>query len=552
MESKPCPKSPSEFRVLMVYPNLAMMLLPPLSIGLFTRLLESQGYVTELFDTTQYVTEETTSQENRVKYLQYREFDAEGDLDFEIKTELLEDFRHKVLDFQPDLMLYSVVEDSFSQCVKLLETVSDLKIPHLLGGVFPTAAPEVCIEHPEINLIGLGEGEKTILHVAESVRTGRSLSGTPNCWHKDPDGNIFRNPQTTLVNINDLRANYHRFEMRRFYRPMGGRVFKTIPVETYRGCPYSCTYCNSPMQRGNAKNEGLGSFLRRKTMPVLRNELRELVATYNPEFFWFIDDSFLARPQKEIFEFCEMYKEFSIPFWFNTRPENCTPEVMQRIKAVGAYRISFGIECGNEEFRKKVLKRSVSNAKLLEHFKYIAESKIAFSINLIIGFPGETRELVMDTVELVRSVQGYDALTVSIFTPYHGTALRDVAVRNGWLDASEITKHTTSGSILKMPPPYLSPSEIDGLMRVIPLYCYFPKSDWPAIKRAEINDEEGNTILESFSKIYRSNFLKETQDADKIFVEGGTGCKTNPKDRFVVSPSRLTPIELEALVGHSI
>ncbi len=117
---------------------------------------------------------------------------------------------------------------------------------------------------------------------------------------------------------------------------------------------------------------------------------------------------------------------------------------MARLKEVGCYRISFGIEAGNEQFRQKILRRKITNEELIAKFAdVIAPSGIAFSLNVIIGMPGETRELVMDTIELIRSISGYDALTVSIFTPYHGTVLRDVAVLNGWLESSLITRHTT-------------------------------------------------------------------------------------------------------------
>ena len=129
-----------------------------------------------------------------------------------------------------------------------------------------------------------------------------------------------------------------------------------------------------------------------------------------------------------------MYEEFKIPFWFNTRPESCKPDVLKRLKEVGNYRISFGIECGNSDFRNKVLLRKPSNDDIIQSFKDIANSGVGFSINLIIGFPGETRELVMETIHLVRQVRGYDTVTVSIFTPYRGTVLKEVAVKNGWLE----------------------------------------------------------------------------------------------------------------------
>ena len=162
--------------------------------------------------------------------------------------------------------------------------------------------------------------------------------------------------------------------------------------------------------------------------------------------------------------------------------------------------------------------------------------------------PGETRELVMDTVELIRSIEGYDALTVSIFTPYHGTVLRDVAVKNGWMDPKTITTHTTARSVMNMPPPYLSADELDSLALTFPLYTYFPKSEWPQILRGEKNDEEGRNIREKYAQIYREKFLGETQETEKSFEVIGTGgCRTNPKDAFRLSPRRISPDEMEIL-----
>ncbi len=538
--------APNDFRVLIVYPNLPFMLVPSLAIGLFTKIMKEQGYQVDFFDTTAYISEEGSSPQNRVKFLQARKFSDEDDLGITVKENLLGEFRDKVLEFKPHAMIVSVVEDAFMKTVRMLKRVEDLNIPHLLGGVFPTAAPQRCMDFPEVKMIGLGEGETTIVSFTEAVRCGRSMDNILSTWYKDNEGEIHKNPKSELVNINNVFPDFSLFEEVRFYRPMGGRIFKTIPVETYRGCPYKCTFCNSPMQVVLAKADDQGHFLRRKTIKVLEEELNLLVKTYDPEFFYFIDDSFLARPPREIYEFCDMYEQFKLPFWFNTRPENCNPENLKRLKEIGCYRVSFGIECGNEDYRKNVLKRFVSNDKLREHLDIIADSSVVFSVNLIIGFPGETRDLIMDTVEFVRTVRGYDTITVSMFTPYHGTELRAVAEKNDWMDDPKaITVHTTSRSMLNMPEPYVSKDDLDGLMRVLPLYCYFGKSDWDDIRRAEIDDEEGNRLLEHYSAIYKKDFLKQTQDDDKDFiVEGGTGCKTNPKDAFRI---RLTTAEVEML-----
>ena len=162
--------------------------------------------------------------------------------------------------------------------------------------------------------------------------------------------------------------------------------------------------------------------------------------------------------------------------------------------------------------------------------------------------PGETRELVFETIDLVRKIRGYDTITVSIFTPYRGTVLRDVAVKNGWLDKDTITTHTTSGSILKMPPPYLSAADVDALIRVIPLYVYFPKSEWDSIKRAEIDDSRGNELLTRYSAIYKEKFLKSDQYEEKEYLPiSGTGCRSNDLDSYRFVERQLTAEEVNLL-----
>ena len=44
--------------------------------------------------------------------------------------------------------------------------------------------------------------------------------------------------------------------------------------------------------------------------------------------------------------------------------------------------------------------------------KYAVSQGIVVRTNLIIGFPGETRELVMETVELVKQIKGYDTTSI--------------------------------------------------------------------------------------------------------------------------------------------
>ncbi|MBI4040899.1 MAG: B12-binding domain-containing radical SAM protein [Deltaproteobacteria bacterium] len=505
-----------EFRVLLVYPNLHMILVPSTAIALFTRILKKEGMEVGLFDTTHYQHGDTISVEKRVETLQARPFNPEKDISFKPlpADQLIPDFIKKVETFQPHLILVSVVEDTFKQAVRLMNAIDDKNIPTVMGGVFPTSAPEVALSFPSVKMIGIGEGETLVRSIATSLRAGKSIERIPNLWIKRPDGRILKNGLGSLIDLNKPWPDFSLFDEKRFLRPLGGRIFKTVPLESYRGCPFKCTFCNSPMQVNLSKENNLGNFLRRKKVSRLREEILYLIERHQLEYFYFVDDSFLSRPQQELDDFIKMYSEFKIPFWFNTRPESVSRERLRELKEVGLDRLSVGLECGNEEFRQKKLLRLPTNEKLLKHFEILAEGGVAFSINNIIGFPEETRELIFDTIEFNRKLKGFDTLTISIFTPYHGTFLRERAVQLGYLDPKTFTTHTTSSSLLNMP--HLTSEQIDGIFRVFMMYVKFEKEFWPDIERAEKFDETGNEIFRELFKLYQERFYKTDQDGKPL------------------------------------
>lgn len=493
-------------RVLITYPNLSMMLTPSYAVGLFTAILKEQGYVVDLFDCTPYLASYEFMKEplpvtRANTLLNSRRFDAKS-LFGDPKVDLAGDYVKKLEDFNPHAVIFStLVEDTWPQAKELLEVLAHYpQIRTLIGGVFTTMAPEVVIAHPHVQCIGLGEGEGTILDFCEAVRSGTSPTRIMGTWAKDADGAVVRNPPRPLVDINKVVPDFSGFDERRFYRPLGARIWKAIPLETYRGCPYTCTFCNSPAQVVIAKENAQGYFLRRKGIAILRREIEIMIERYSPEFFYINDDAFMARPKREIAEFVEMYRSFGLPFWFQTRFEDIDAEKLEWLASVGCYRISFGLEHGNEKFRKKELRRNILNDDILKQSKVVAQSGIPYTLNNIIGFPYETRDLVFDTVNLNRAIGTFDSVSVNIFVPYHGTVLREAAIREGWLDPGRQTTSVIAESILAMPPPYLSAKEILSLQRVFPLYVRLPESRYPEIRKAESFKDEGNALFETLSR----------------------------------------------------
>jgi hypothetical protein len=123
-------------------------------------------------------------------------------------------------------------------------------------------------------------------------------------------------------------------------------------------------------------------------------------------------------------------------------------------------------------------------------------------------------------------LRGYDSLSQAIFTPYHGTKLRELAVEKGYLDEDSVSTHTTASSMLNMP--QISSDELDGLIRTFNLYVRFPKDEWPNIKLAEADTPEGNKIFEEYQDIFKSRYLQGTQKTPEDWDD--------TTDRYAVTP----------------
>lgn len=489
----------NDFKILIVYPNIPMMLVTPLAVAIFTWILRKEGFIVSLFDTTQYTDGNLSSPQNRAKYLQARNIFSERNLALIKDTDMEKDFKKQIESFKPDLLIYSFAEDSLQRALQLLRVSNPYKITTIAGGILATSAPELLISFPEISIIGVGEGEEVVREVALRLSQGQDIKNIPNLWLKQPDGSIIKNPPRPYVNLSAYSTDFSIFNEDRFERPMGGKIHRALPMETYRGCPNQCAYCNSPMHNRIAKQQGK-VYLRRRPVEWIIKEVKHLVNDYKINLLYIVDDTFLARPKQEIEEFIEIYKEIRIPFWFNTRPETCTLEMLNKLKEVGLFRISLGIESGNEQFRKDILHRNISNDKLVEYFNAIDLSGVSYSINCVIGFPYETREMIFDTIRFAKKIKGYDSITVSIFTPYRGTELRDKAIKEGWLNPDKLTTHTTARSMLDMP--FLTAKEIDGLMQTFSLYVEFDESHWPEIKKIEKFEPGSEKLLAHYSDLY--------------------------------------------------
>ncbi|PIQ99056.1 MAG: radical SAM protein [Nitrospinae bacterium CG11_big_fil_rev_8_21_14_0_20_45_15] len=503
-------KSCSGFKVLLIYPNFPLAnLLLPAGVSIISAVLKKHDIDVRLFDTTLYTDGTATFDDVRTSLLQLKQSKVNTSVAKKLHSPM-DDFKKLLDEYQPDLVGVSLLADTFSIGVQYTREAHQRGIPVIAGGVYPTFSPEEVAIEESIDFLCLGEGENTMLDLCKALASGESYEHIPNLWIKQADGNIIKNPLGPLMNMNDLPyADYSLFEKDRFFRPMQGQVLRMLPIELQRGCPYQCTFCEDP-SLNVIYRETDQNYHRIKSPQRVIDEIKYFIEKYEVNYVYFNAETFFAMPPKNFQQLAELYtKEIHLPFWIQTRPETITEERVKMLKDMNISNINIGLEHGNEEFRSKVLKRRMSNTRIIGSLKILEEADIPVTVNNIMGYPDETRELIFDTIELNRTVKSA-TINAYLYNPYKGTELYDVAYKKGYLpeDSDEkiedISLSTSAfayfKAILKMPT--ISREELLGLQKTFVLYAKLPRHEFPRIKIAEQNNAVGKQTFEDLSNEY--------------------------------------------------
>ena len=304
----------SNFKVLFVYPNTPLLNPPPVSIGTFASLLKANDIEVKVFDNTFYTNDkDLNSDKSKEENLQVRPFNYNlKDLPIK-KSSQAEDLRSLVEDFQPDLIGLSTLEGTWLTAADLLDAIADMQMTIIVGGIFATFAPEIVLHHPAVSMVCIGEGEGPLVDLCQRMKEGRDYKDIMNLWIKGNNGEIVKNNIRKVVDINQIQIpDYSVFHKARFLRPMAGRVYRTVPVETNRGCPYSCTFCNSPTTAKLYRDCGGGVFFRKKTIERIQEELRFLIEKWDAEYVYFLSDTFLSMTDAEFDKFIHIYRDRKI------------------------------------------------------------------------------------------------------------------------------------------------------------------------------------------------------------------------------------------------
>lgn len=307
--------------------------------------------------------------------------------------------------------------------------------PIIWGGAHISILPEQTLKHELVDIVVIGEGDITFFELVEALEHKRCLDNINSIAFKD-GGKIEVNPSRELLDVNTLLPapwdliNVEDYINRDAY--FLKKSPRTLDVgQTSRGCPFRCGFCSS------------SSVLRKKyrAMSVDRamEVILEPVKRFNLTGVWVRDDEFFCQ-NKRAFSIVErIFKSEHKISWYSTGMRvdsflKATSEQLDLLKRSGGTIVKFGAESGSNRILDLIQKGFHVEDTIRANLR-AKEHGIVPAYSFIVGFPTETFEEINQTIDLAfrlkRDNPDAQLETFPTYTPFPGTPMWDLAVKNG-------------------------------------------------------------------------------------------------------------------------
>jgi len=210
--------------------------------------------------------------------------------------------------------------------------------------------------------------------------------------------------------------------------------YYAMNMVTTRGCPFHCNWCAKPIwgQRYNVRSpENVAA------------ELKWLKQTYQPDVIWFVDDIFGLKPGWiERYALLVEDEADRIPFKCLNRVDLLLREgEVQALKRAGAQLIWVGAESGSQKVLD-AMDKGTQIEQIYQATQKLHEVGIRVGFFLQFGYPGETRQDIEKTLQMVRDCQP-DDIGMSVSYPLPGTRFyaavkEQLGAQQNWYDSDDL------------------------------------------------------------------------------------------------------------------
>ena len=305
----------------------------------------------------------------------------------------------------------------------------------VLAGSDATDNPGVFLEAGADHVIR-GEGEDTLIALLGALERGEQRHEIAGTATTGPGG-IVITPERPVIRDPDRlpRPAWDLVDVERYRRVWVDRHGHfSMNVATTRGCPFHCNWCAKPIwgQRYSARSP-----------EAVADEVAWLHETYEPDHLWIVDDIFGLQPGW-VQEYADLVEERGgrIPFKSLNRADLLLRDgEVDALARAGARTVWIGAESGSQRILD-AMEKGTTVEQIRAATRALQTAGIEVGWFLQFGYPGEEREDIERTLQLVRDEQP-DDIGVSVSyplpgTPFHERVRDQLRGRRNWTDSDDL------------------------------------------------------------------------------------------------------------------
>ncbi len=235
---------------------------------------------------------------------------------------------------KPEVLCFSCYIWNFRYIQELIVELKKLlpEIPVWVGGPEVTYEPEIFLEqYPMVTGVMIGEGEAVFQDLCRYYIEGKNeigLAQIPGLVFRGIQGELVRTASREPLCMDQLPFCYHKLE------DFTNRI---IYYETSRGCPFSCSYCLSSIEKG----------LRFRSFKLVKQELKFFLDHRVPQVK-FVDRTFNCNHEHavEIWQYLKAHDNGITNFHFEISADLLTEEEIALIASMrpGLIQLEIGVQ----------------------------------------------------------------------------------------------------------------------------------------------------------------------------------------------------------------
>ena len=287
-----------------------------------------------------------------------------------------------IYEAKPDLLCFSCYIWNLSYAEEIIEDIKKIlpKVTIWAGGPEVSYdAPKFLKRHPEVDGIMCAEGEKTLTELISYYEIGKSqgksLDGINGIVYQE-NKTIHQTPLRDIMNMDDLVFPYE--DLKDFEH-------KIIYYESSRGCPFSCSYCLSSIDKK----------LRFRSFSLVEKELEFFLAHKVPQVK-FVDRTFNCKKSHAmaIWTYIKEHDNGITNFHFEVAADLLTEDEIALIQTMrpGLIQLEIGVQSTNEKTLAEI-HRKTDFEEITRKVKAVQRGEnVHQHLDLIAGLPYENYE----------------------------------------------------------------------------------------------------------------------------------------------------------------